>query len=55
MVYIRAYSRTLLGATFAPTLAPRVSEKILWLEMVKNDFCLGGASKQNGLFSENAP
>ena len=34
---------------------PGVLKKIFSLEMVENDFCLGGASKQNALFSENVP
>ena len=46
----RANSKPLLGATFAPSLPPCVLEKIFSLEMVKNDLCLGGASKQNALF-----
>ena len=50
----RAYSRSLFGATFTPNLAPWVLKKIFSLEMVKNNFCLGGASKQN-VFSENVP
>ena len=48
---IRTYFRPLLGATFAPNLA---SWKFS-LEIVKNDFCLRGESKQNALFSENVP
>ena len=52
---IRAFSRPLLGVTIAPSLVPCVLRKIFSLEMVKNDTCLGGTSKQNALFSENAP
>ena len=51
----RAYFRLLLGATFAPNLAPWFLEKLSSLEMVKSDFCLWGASKQNDPFSENVP
>ena len=54
-IHGRAYSRTLLGATFAPNLVPWVLEKIFSLEKVKNNFCFGNASKQNALFSENVP
>ena len=49
-----AFSRTLLGATIACNLVAWVLKKIS-LEMVKNDISLGGASKQNALFSENVP
>ena len=52
-IYFRAYSKLLLGATIAPNLVSWVLRKIFSLEMVKNDICLGGASKQNVLFSEN--
>ena len=48
-----AYSRSLLGATFAPNLAALVLEKIFSSEMVKDGFCLWGAIKPNVLFSEN--
>ena len=48
----RAYSIHLLGATIEPNLVPWVLKKIFSLEMVKNGICLGGASKQNALFSE---
>ena len=51
----RTYSRPLLGATIALNLVHWVSEKIVSLEMVKNDMSLGDASKQNSLFSENVP
>ena len=56
----RAYSIRLLVATIAPNLVPLVLKKMFLLEMVKNGICLGGASKQNGLFSKkcvpkNAP
>ena len=34
----RAYSRPLLGVTITPNL-------VLSLKMVKNDICIGGASK----------
>ena len=43
----------MLGATIAPNLVPWLLGKIFLLEMVKNDICLGGESKQNALFSEN--
>ena len=51
----RVYSEPLLGVTIAPNLVPLVRRKIFSLEMVKNDFCLVGASKQNALFSEIVP
>ena len=51
----RAFSWPLLDATIAPNLVPWVLEKIFSFEMVKNDICLGGASKPNALFSENVP
>ena len=51
----RAYSRPLLGATIATNLVLWVLRKIFSLEMVKNDICLGGASKQNAFFSKNVP
>ena len=51
----RAYSKPLSGATIAPNLVLWVLRKIFSLEMVKNDTCLGGASKKNVLFSENVP
>ena len=51
----KAYSRPLLGATVTPNLVPWVLKKIFSVEMVKNDIRLGGASKQNALFSENMP
>ena len=40
-------------ATIAPNLVPYVLKKVFSLEMVKNDIYLGGASKQNVLFSES--
>ena len=49
----RAYSTHLLGATIAPNLVSWVLKKIFSLDMVKNDICLGGASKQNAYFPEN--
>ena len=52
---IRANSGPFLGATLAPNLAPWVLKKIFSLEIVKNDFYLGGASKQNAFFSKNVP
>ena len=52
-IYFWAYSKPLSGATIAPNLVSWVLRKIFSLEMVKNDICLGGASKQNVLFSEN--
>ena len=51
----KAYPGPLLGATITPNLVPWVLKKIFPLEMVKNDICLGGAGKQNGLFSESMP
>ena len=45
---LMSYSRPLL-------LVPWVFEKIFSFEMVKNDICLGGASKQIALSSENMP
>ena len=53
--FYRASSRPLLSATIAPNLVPWVLEKIFSLEMTKNYICLGGASKQNSIFSENVP
>ena len=57
---VRAYSRHLLGATIALNLVPWVLKKKKLLEMVKNDICLGCASKQNAFFPKkyapkNAP
>ena len=52
---VRAYSGPLLGATNVPSLAPRVLKKIFLLEMVKNDICLGCASKQNAFFQKICP
>ena len=46
----RACSRPLLGVVIAPNLMPRVLKRILWLGMVENDICLGGASIQTGFF-----
>ena len=46
----RAYSRPLLVAIIAPTPVPLFLKKIFSLEIVKNDICLGDASKQNALF-----
>ena len=51
----RAYSGLLLGTIIAPILVPWFLKKIFSSEMVKNDSCLGGASKQNAFFSENMP
>ena len=34
---------------------PGYQKKLFSLEMVENDICLGGVSKQNALFSENMP
>ena len=50
----RIYSKPLLGATITPNLVPWVSRKIFSLEIL-SDICLGRASKQNNLFSENVP
>ena len=52
---IRAYSRPLLGAIIAPNLVPWFLEKIFLLEVIKNDICFGGASKQNAPFWKNLP
>ena len=49
-IYFRAYSKPLSGATIAPNLVSWVLRKIFSLEMVKNNMCFGGASKQNALF-----
>ena len=45
-----AYYRLFLGATVAHSLVPQVLKKIFSLEIVKNDICVVGASKQNALF-----
>ena len=50
-----AYFRPLLGATITPNPVPCVLKKIFSLEKVKNYISLGGASKQNALFSKNVP
>ena len=55
-----AYYRPLLGAIITPNLVPCFLKKIFSLEMVKNDICLGGSSKQNAPFlkkitPKNAP
>ena len=47
---VRAYSRPLLGVIITPNLMPRFLKKLFSLEMVKNDICLGGTSKQNVSF-----
>ena len=52
---VSAYSRPLLSATIAPNLKPWVLKKIFSLEMIKNDICLGGASKQNAFFHKMCP
>ena len=43
--YSRVYSRHLLGSTFAANLLTWDSEKIFFLEMVKNGTCFGSVSK----------
>ena len=42
----------LVQLSIAPNLVPWFLKKIFLLEMVKNDICLVGASKQNALFSK---
>ena len=54
-IYFRTYSKPLSGANIAPNLVSWVLRENFSLEMVKNDMFLGGASKQNALFSENMP
>ena len=44
--YIRTHFITLLGVSIASSLVPSVFEKIISLEIVENDICLGGTSKQ---------
>ena len=51
----RASSRPFLGATIAPNLVLWVLKKIFPSETIKNDNCLGIVSKQNALFSDDAP
>ena len=46
----RTFSRPLLGAISASYLVHWFWKKIILLEMVKNDICLGGGSKQIALF-----
>ena len=46
----RVYSKPLLDAIITLNLVPLFLKKIFSLEMVKNDICLGGASKQNAPF-----
>ena len=61
--YIRTHFITLLGVNIASSLVPSVFEKIFSLEIVENDICLGGTSKQMPFFQqqqknvppENAP
>ena len=47
---IRAYSRTMLGATIASNLVLLVLKKRFSLETVKNDICSGVTCKQNAPF-----
>ena len=51
-ISIRAYSRPLLGAIIAPNIAPWVFKKVFSFEMIKNNICLGGKSKQSAFFFE---
>ena len=55
--YIRTHFRTLLGVSIASSLVPSVFEKIFSLEIVENDICLGGTSKQMPFFprKKNVP
>ena len=50
--YIRTYFITLLGVSIASSLVPSVFEKIFSLEIVENDICLGGTSKQMPFFQQ---
>ena len=50
----------MLGAIIAHNVVPCFLKRIFSLEMVKNDICLGGSSKQNATFlkkiaAKNAP
>ena len=45
----------MFGVTFAPNQVPTVLKKRFSLEMIKNDICLGGKSKQNASFSGDVP
>ena len=51
----RTYSRPLLGAISASNLVHWFWKKIILLETVKNDICLGGGSKQIALFWKKTP
>ena len=50
--YIRTHFITLLGVSTASSLVPSVFEKIISLEIVENDICLGGTSKQMPFFQQ---
>lgn len=50
--YIRTHFITLLGVSIASSLVPSVFEKIISLEIVENDICLGGTSKQMPFFQQ---
>ena len=45
----------LLGASITPNLMPSVLKEMFLLEMVKNDICLGGASKQDTFYLKMCP
>ena len=49
----RVYSLPFFGMTIARNLVPYFFKKIYFLEMVKNDICLGGVSKQMPFLSKN--
>lgn len=53
--YIRTHFITLLGVSIASSLVPSVFEKIISLEIVENDICLGSTSKQMPFFQKNVP
>ena len=50
----RAYSRP-FGCHYRTQSSALSFEKNIFSKIVKNNICLGGASKQNALFSENVP
>ena len=50
--YIRTHFITLLGVSNASSLVPSVFEKIISLEVVENDICLRGTSKQMPFFQQ---
>ena len=51
-IYIRAYSRTLLGAIITPNLLLWVLQNTFSFEIAENDICLGGYKQANALFSK---